>query len=841
MSRPTLPCAHVAKRFAFLFFLGAVLLVAEQTAGAQQPTKEPTELKLRWELDVKNPPLNVKLMFDREGGNVILENWVNVEAISFNARTGKRGSELPLIQASVYRIFMLEGGKVAYQTGNGVKTYTLWDIPSGKVTRPPYTIDAPRLLNLQLSANGRYTAASDAVYFVKQGDPYPESPLRIFDSKAGKIIISTDWKSGSVHFTPDASRVLTVDASDNFRWLKLPSGQVDGEWKFDRPPHMHNARIQSMSADGGVIVYSGTPPNHNNNLNGLYLLNGKTGEVMHKFTPGMYPEREAKISPEGDMIVVVRAESRPVFAGEVVEVLDTKGTLLAKIKAPANTPVAWSASWESRSLALYSSELKKLWMYDLPGASASGIVVSRPKGRDSGNDRLAIPTDAAVAKAEASIRQVLKDDYAKKTPAEQKAFAQKLIKLAGETMDDPVARFVMLRDARDFAQGAADPTTTLLAIDSLAKWYQFDGPAQQLASLEKILTATAVPATAKLIADAAIASAHAASDVDELDEAVEFAQLAAIAVKKAKLTTAAVEEADANLAQAKKARDAFATIRPALEKVKTMPDDPAANTVIGKYRCFIQSRWDDGLKHLSKGEDAALRAVAELDLKTPRTGAPEDSKLADAWWEYAQAAPADAQWPAQVRTRYWYGRCIPALTGLNKARAEGRVAITVAGVEYRPGLLCEFTAPKQPAILKGKKARIDATIDFAGGEFAEGTKQTDVIAKWTGALAPARGGRYTLVAQTNDPVRVKVDGKTVIDTTVGGAPKREFAVTLGEKVTPILVEYFALNADKYKLKLAWVAPGSAAEEVIPAECLFQTCSTKLDDAATCFIRSIYVI
>ena len=443
------------------------------------------------------------------------------------------------------------------------------------------------------------------------------------------------------------------------------------------------------------------------------------------------------------------------------------------------------------------------------------------RGRDTENaNRVPVPSDAAVAKAELAVRQVLKDEYAKKTPAELRSFAQKLIKLAEETTDNPATRFVMLCDAREFALVAADPALALLAIGNLAKWYQIDGSAQQLASLEKILAATTVTATAKTIAEAATASAQSASDGDELDEAVEFAQLAVNAAKKAKFTTTALDEAEANLAQAKKSRDGFAALRPALEKVKSMPDDPVANLAVGKYRCFIQNRWDDGLKHLAKGEDAAIRVVAELDLNTPRTGALEDAKLADAWWEYAQVAPADLQWGAQTRTRYWYARSIPALTGLNKARAEARLGITVGTVEYRPGLICEFTAPKQPAILKGKKARIDSTIDFSGGEFAEGAKTTDVTARWTGGLAPTRGGRYTLIAQTAEHVRVKIDGKIVIDTTVGGAPKREASVTLGEKMTPIVVEYFGQNADKYKIKLAWVAPGAMTEEVIPAESLF---------------------
>jgi len=801
-----------------MLFLSLLILgVSESTTKGQPPGKtEGGTLKLRWESEWKKGPEFGTVTFDRDGTVLICTSRTGLgsDNISFNIRTGKPGLEYKA-ESFTHRFFPLDKGKIGFQTRGGSnreQQLAVWDPATGKFSSTSFPTAGPGFQELYVPSNLRYYAVLNG-----QGRDV-EAPFKIFDAKTNKAIVSLETKGARAYFTPDASRVLVGDNYDRFRWFKLPSGQLDGEWKYDRENGIWPGNILSMTSDASTLLYYGRSPKQRADGHAYYLIDGKTGEEKHMF-PLQWNARTMSMSPEGDMVVVFRSTPD---ADRLIEVFDTKDTSLARVASPVpsgarRTPTVM-VSWEARAIAMYDGEAKKLLVYDLPGGSSAGVA-TRPKGRDDG-DRAAIPNDAAVAKAEATIRQVLKDDYAKKTPADQKAFAQKLIKLAGETADDPVARFVMLRDARDFAQGAADPTLTLQAIDSLAKWYQFDGPAQQLASLEKILAATTATATAKLIAETATASAQAASDVDELDEAVEFAQLAVSAAKKAKFTTAPLDEADANLAQAKKSRDAFATLRPALEKLKSTPDDPVANLAVGKYRCFTQNRWDDGLKHLAKGEDAALRAVAELDVKTPRTGTPEDAKLADAWWEYAQAAPADAQWAAQVRTRYWYAKTVPGLSGLNKARAEGRLGITVGTVEYRPGLLCEFTAPKQPAILKGKKARIDATVDFVAGEFADGTKQTDVTARWTGVLAPTRGGRYTLVAQTNDPVRVKIDGKIVIDTTVGGTPKREASVALGEKVTPIQVDYFALNADKYKIKLAWVAPGSTTEEVIPAECLF---------------------
>jgi hypothetical protein len=824
MSCPTRPHAHAAKLSAFLLFVVVALLVAGAGADGQPPDpKTPgkadvKELKLRWETEPKKKLDNPVLYFDLDGLTLVLTGRQQIEAQAFNARTGKPGFELPVPadnRASNMWQFRLEKGKFAFQNGNsGLKELVVWDSTNGKASRMPIPAVSPSIQSLSISPNGRFMSAS------AWRDPGPrepaETPCRVFDAKTNKAVVSFDWPTGTVAFTADSSRVLSVDATDRFRWFKLPSGQAEGEWKFERDAKRTHPNFLGMSADGGVILYYGRPPKGEQ---GLHLLNGKTGDVLHSFPQG-YTDQVGFISPDGGSVALIRNDG--FGAGHTLELLDAKGTLLGKLAISARGQLqllaAVAVSWEARALATYHYETNKLSVYDLPGAS--GAVAIRPKGREpEAANRAPVPTDAAVARAEAAVRQVLKDEYAKKSAAEKKALAQKLIKLAEETADDAAARYVMLRDARDLAEGVADPALALQAVDGLAKWYQVEASAQQMATLEKILAATANPAAVKVIAETAGDAAQAAADDDEFDEAVQFAQLAANAVRKGKLGAAALEEADYNLARAKKARDAFAAIRPALEKVKAEPDDPGANTIVGKYRCFGQNKWDEGLKYLTKGGDPALRAVAELDLKTPRTGVPEDAKVADAWWEYAQTAPADVLWAAQARTRYWYGRCIPGLTGLNKARAETRLAFTAGGVEYRPGLVCELSA-KQPAVLKGKKARLDAVLDFSGGEFTDGTKTTDLTVKWTGALVPPRAGRYTLGAQTNDPVRVRVDGKIVIDTTAGGAGKKEAAVVLGERAAPIVVEFSAPNTDRHKIRLAWVVPGGSGEESIPSEHLF---------------------
>src|SRR5687767_7458432 len=108
------------------------------------------------------------------------------------------------------------------------------------------------------------------------------------------------------------------------------------------------------------------------------------------------------------------------------------------------------------------------------------------------------PPDAAAQKnAEKLVRDVFKDDYARKDPASRRGLAAKLLKQAGETKDDAVARFVLLSEARDIAADAGDVRTALAAAQEQARLYAVEAAAAKRAALDRVRkNASAVDATA---------------------------------------------------------------------------------------------------------------------------------------------------------------------------------------------------------------------------------------------------------------------------------------------------------------------------------------------------------
>ena len=425
---------------------------------------------------------------------------------------------------------------------------------------------------------------------------------------------------------------------------------------------------------------------------------------------------------------------------------------------------------------------------------------------------------AVVVLPEALARDPERLGDARKQPADKKALAQRLVTLAGQTTDDPAARYVMLRDARDFATELNEAATAVLAIDAMSNWYDINPGKLKVETLEKIAAAQTGAAPLRATADLAAAAADASFEEDDYESAVRLAQVAATAGRKAGLTAAALEEAEFRLAEAKRIRDEFAAVQPAVEVLKTTPDDPTANLAVGRFRYFTQGRWTEGVKLLARGNDAALKGIAELEASAAAEG-PVDGKLADQWFEYAQKAGDAQKWVAEKRARFWYARAMPGLTGLAKARADGRMGFTAKGIDYRPGLVAEFTA-KTASVLKGVKTRVEPGIDFSAGEFRDAAKQTDVTVRWSGVIVPPRPGGYRFVATTNDPVRVRVDGKPVIDVTAAKGGRNEATVTLHDRPTAIAVEFTAPNTDSHTLKLTWVPHGGTEAVAIPPECLF---------------------
>jgi len=110
-----------------------------------------------------------------------------------------------------------------------------------------------------------------------------------------------------------------------------------------------------------------------------------------------------------------------------------------------------------------------------------------------------------------------------------------------------------------------------------------------------------------------------------------------------------------------------------VEKLKTAPDDPAANLAVGSYTCFNKGDWEHGLPMLAKGSDANLKKLAILEITRPTT--PDDlMRLGDGWWDFGAKQPDVIRGEIYQHAASIYNAALPNVTGLRRTLMEHRIA-----------------------------------------------------------------------------------------------------------------------------------------------------------------------
>jgi hypothetical protein len=286
---------------------------------------------------------------------------------------------------------------------------------------------------------------------------------------------------------------------------------------------------------------------------------------------------------------------------------------------------------------------------------------------DPGVPKEPIPDPISQKEAEKEVRKVFKDDY-EGSRRMREALAKTLLDRAAETRDRPAMAFILLRESRDVAAGAGDLKGVLEASEALAARFPVDPLATKLKGLE------AVPATAldakglETLADEVMKISDAAVARDDYDFARSAVDVLAERAKGA-----------GDAFQSDRARDAGKEIgeierehgkaKPAFEKLKLDPGNAEAAETAGSFLCFIKGDWDRGLPLLAKSKDETLRALAGKDIAAPQDGAGM-AGIGDAWLSHGKRGRGRAREKILGRAAHWYGKALPLLSGLDKARIE---------------------------------------------------------------------------------------------------------------------------------------------------------------------------
>lgn len=322
-----------------------------------------------------------------------------------------------------------------------------------------------------------------------------------------------------------------------------------------------------------------------------------------------------------------------------------------------------------RAIVLTASRTQLLFVV----VAFAGILNTRLLRSEEAGDtsRLTVPSDAAQKKAFQLLKEVYKP-YPPKTQATRAELAKKLNAAAQTSTDDAAAQYVLFREAGELSASAGDFDAAMRAWDEMGKRFVMDSRAIKIAGLKSVRSSRMNVSSAASASAAAIAIGWDAMRSGDFAMASQAASLAeAFAAQTTDKKT--VADSQALSGDAGRAAQESKRASAAAEKLRTDPNDPPSNRVVGRFLCLWQGRWDSGLPLLAKSDDSVLKSVASADAADPPAAAGQFA-LAEQWYAISARESATIRSRLRERAQHWYSRAVPGLNGLQQTLARRRLA-----------------------------------------------------------------------------------------------------------------------------------------------------------------------
>jgi WD40 repeat protein len=534
-------------------------------------------------------------------------------------------------------------------SGGSDKMLRLWDVSNGQPLRT-YQGHAEGVDHLAVSPDGRLLASGG-----------PDQAVFVWEVETGKMLHRLEVGMGgtqSLAFSPDGKFLVTGAAGPAEAPIRLWEVETGKGVRQFEPSHGGTVMGLAFSPDG-TLAFSGALDKT------VRVWQVQDGKEVRRFEGVRVPVHGMALSPDGRRLLSGNEDGS-------VSLWDVATGRLVHTFPGSKQPV-WPAVFSPDGRHAYSAGgdgVVRMWRLPPPGhvppaPKETPPVVKKPETKP------AVPDEAALAAAENEVKEVHKAEYAKKKPAEVQALAGRLLKEGLETKDKPAARFVLLREARDLAVRAGDLVLAMQAADEMANHFAVDAVATKTAALERAQRGAGTAAHLNIIA-VAWAVADGAAEADQYEAAERLAKLAAASagsVSSPPLLAAAQARAKEATALSK----AYEPVPEALRALAGKPDDPGANLAVGKFYALAKGDWDRGLAALARGDDARLKALAEADLSLPGGGGAALA-LAERYKAQGDAEAGAEKTHILARTCYWYSVAMNGLSGIDRAKAEKRIA-----------------------------------------------------------------------------------------------------------------------------------------------------------------------
>jgi formylglycine-generating enzyme required for sulfatase activity len=324
--------------------------------------------------------------------------------------------------------------------------------------------------------------------------------------------------------------------------------------------------------------------------------------------------------------------------------------------------------------------------------------------------RLPIPEPAAQRETEKILRDLFKEAYSKKTPADRKALVRVLLDQAAKSQNDPVTLWVLYKEAQDQAVQSCDPSGALESIDAAARVFDVDAMAMRQAALMGAGKSAKTPEELIPLTEALLKLIDELIREDQYDSADKVAAAAVLHARNSR-DADLLAQVTIRAKEVSEAKTLYQSMKSVMQTQAKNPDDPGANLEIGRFLCFVKGSWDLGLRFMVKGSDAALKALAEKELAFPPQLA-DRVALADSWYGLMEKEKSPLRKSQLLaHARQIYENALTEATALLRIRIEKRLGeIDSVGsarerltLDLGGGVRMEFVYIKRAVFVMGGK------------------------------------------------------------------------------------------------------------------------------------------
>ncbi|HBC89680.1 MAG TPA: hypothetical protein DCZ94_22300 [Lentisphaeria bacterium] len=321
--------------------------------------------------------------------------------------------------------------------------------------------------------------------------------------------------------------------------------------------------------------------------------------------------------------------------------------------------------------------------------------------------RIDVPPEAEIKKAVADIKGIYAARYKPTDAKARRGLAEELLGEAKKNEHPAPVRYAFFIESAQVYSLTGDAALVMSTLKEMGKVFKisrFELAGKELAETEKFAK---LPEDLVALAKAYLECYRSSFQNELFDDALKNLNSASIAAKKAN-NNELLNDIREYSKEAQSFKKEYSLVAGAFEKLKTVPDDPAANFAAGKFYCFIMDKWEKGIPMLARGMDEKIRQLALEELKNPEE-VNVMTQLADGWWSLSEDKDYRLlQNELSGRACYWYEKILPSLASLEKIKIEKKIdlANSAAGVKHSSanlpkGAVLAFSFEKNTAIKRG--------------------------------------------------------------------------------------------------------------------------------------------